>query len=75
MVKTLHTECRGTGSIPGRGTKIPRACQVQWPKKKKKKMSEEAPAFMLHSLHPGHPALLIGGMHPGPLMSSASLVP
>ena len=41
----------------------------------KKKKSEEAPAFMLHSLYPGHSVLLIGGLHPIPLMSFASLVP
>ena len=41
----------------------------------KKKKSEEAPAFMLHGLYPGHTALLIGGLHPVPWLSFASLVP
>ena len=35
VVKTLHFHCRGTGSVPGQGTKIPR--DVWWGQKKEKK--------------------------------------
>ena len=34
MVRTWRFHCRGVGSIPGRGTKIP---QVAWHGQKKKK--------------------------------------
>ena len=38
VIKTPHFQCRGMGSIPGWGTKIPRASAAR-PKKKKKKLS------------------------------------
>ena len=36
VVKTLSFQCRGTGLIPGPGTKIPHAVQHRQKKKKKK---------------------------------------
>ena len=38
VVKTPCFQCRGMGSIPGQGTKIP---QAVWPKKKKKRKEKE----------------------------------
>ena len=70
MVKTLHTECRAqVPSLVGELRSLMPSAMA------KKKKSEEAPAFMLHGLYPGHTALLIGGIHPVQLMSFASLVP
>ena len=37
VVKTLHFHCRGAGSMPGRGTKIPHALRCSQKVKKKKK--------------------------------------
>ena len=39
VVKTLHFQCRGTGSIPGPGTKILQAMQQGQKKKGKKKLT------------------------------------
>ena len=38
MVRTLHFHCRGPGSIPGRGTKIP---QATWDGQKKKNQQKQ----------------------------------
>ena len=38
LVKNLHSLCRGTGLIPGQGTKIP---HDSWPNKKKKERKKK----------------------------------
>ena len=37
VVKTLHSQCRGTGSIPGEGIKIPQASWCGLRERKKTK--------------------------------------
>ena len=46
VVKTLHFHCRGTGSIPGQGTKIP---HIPYGMAKKKKLTIEPQAALLIS--------------------------
>ena len=41
VVKTLHFHCRGKGSIPGWGTKIPHATPHGQKKERKKKLGKE----------------------------------
>ena len=49
VVKTLHFHCRGQGSIPGWGTKIPHDT-VAWPKQKQK-THRNSPNWLIAKLH------------------------
>ena len=49
MVRTPRSHCRGSGSIPGRGTKIPQDMQGGQKKKKKKEIYKDLATLGLGS--------------------------